>query len=518
MRRRRVLALLLCAFLISGCAPRTADGPDAQARPVALSEARPEDDNVLSSRIFSLACAPDAGFNPYRCTVQSNRTVLSLLYEPLFTVDSSFHAAPYLCESYTSTGDGRTHTLTLRNGVTFSDGSHLRASDVDASIRAAMGSPYYGGRLDHISTITVSSDLELVITTDVAVGVLDSLLNIYVVKASTVNDSIPIGTGPFVSAGDNLHRTGWWRGRAPILTAGTVRLVAAETPNAVRDSFEYGLADLACADPNAGVQMAYHSDYELWDNTTTVMQYIGFNRSSPVFCYESLRRAVSHGIDREAIVSGTAAGFASAAVLPASPNAACYSHQLAENYDRDEAAFRADLEERSVSDLTGADGVLEFYNDYGIQALEGEMIVCMSSDQRVEAAQAVVDSLNAQGFDLTLRALEYENYVAALENGNFDLYYGEVRLSPDFDLSAFFTEKGSLSYGGCADAAAARLCAQAMENSGNAYDLHQEIMDRGLLCPVLFKVYAIYSARGRVTNLTPCLDGVFLQPIEEEKR
>lgn len=143
------------------------------------------------------------------------------------------------------------------------------------------------------------------------------------------------------------------------------------------------------------------------------------------------------------------------------------------------------------------------------------MIVCMNSDQRVAAAQAVVDSLNAQGFDLTLRALEYDSYVAALKNGNFDLYYGEVRLSPDFDLSAFFNEGGSLSYGGCADAKAAQLCAQARENAGNAYDLHQEIMDRGLLCPVLFKVYAIYSARGRVTNLTPCLDGVFLQPMAE---
>lgn len=515
MRGRGGLALLLAAVLLAGCGAGTEDSPNALARPVALSEARPEDDRALASRIFSLACTPSEGFNPYRCTVQSNRTVLSLLYEPLFTVDSNFHAAPYLCESYEATGDGRTHTLTLRRGVTFSDGTALSAEDVTASIRAAMGSPYYGGRLDHISAVTATSDQELTITTDVAVGALDALLNIYVVKAGTVNDSVPLGTGPFVAAGETLHRTGWWRGRAPILTAGTVRLVAAETPNAVRDSFEYGLADLACADPNAGVQMTYHSDFELWDNTTTVMQYIGFNRSSPVFCYEAIRRAVSHGIDRELIVSDTAGGFAQAASLPASPNAECYSKQLADHYDRDEAAFRADLEERSVSDLTGADGILEFYDDYGVRALSGDMIVCMNSDQRVAAAQAVVDSLNAQGFDLTLRALEYDSYVTALETGNFDLYYGEVRLSPDFDLSAFFYDGGSLSYGGCADAAAAQLCAQARENAGNAYDLHQEIMDRGLLCPVLFKVYAIYSARGRVTNLTPCLDGVFLQPIAE---
>lgn len=518
MRGRRVLALLMAAVFLAGCEAAPEEPAGAPAKPAAVLSEEPENEEEIaySSRIFALACVPNEGFNPYRCTTQSNRTVLSLLYEPLFTVDANFQAAPYLCERYEVTGDGRTHTLTLRGGVTFSDGTPLQAEDAAASIRAATGSAYYGGRLDHISTITVTNSRELVITTDVAVGTLDALLNIYVVKADTVNDSVPLGTGPYMAAGDSLYQSGWWRGQEPVLTAATVRLVAAETPVAVRDSFEYGIADLACADPNAGVQITYHSDYELWDNNTTVMQYIGFNRSSPVFCYESMRRAVSHGIDREAIVSGTAGGFGLAASLPASPNAGCYSQQLAADYDQDEADFQADLAERSVSDLTGADGILEFYNDYGIQPLKGTMIVCMSSDQRVAAAQAVVNTLNEKGFDLTLRTLEYDSYVNALENGNFDLYYGEVRLPPNFDLSSFFTDGGSLIYGGGADAAAAQLCGQALENAGNAYNLHKEVMDRGLLCPVLFKIYAIYTARGRVTNLTPCLDGVFLKPIEEE--
>lgn len=518
MKGRGGLALVLTVLLLAGCNAGPDEGPDEPAEPVALMEAEPEKKAEPSTRVFSLACAAGDGFNPYQCTNQSNRTVLSLLYEPLFTVDASFHAAPYLCEKYEPTGDGRTHTLTLRGNVTFSDGTRLTAEDVNASIKAAMGSPYYSERLKHISSITVNSDRELVITTDAAVGSLDALLNVYIVKADTVNDSVPVGSGPYEpdGAGGLRKRNSRWRYNAPVIQAETVRLLAADTPDAVRDTFEYGVSDLACADPNAGTKMMYHSDYELWDNPTTVMQYIGFNRSSSVFRYEALRCAVSHGIDREAIVSDTAGGFGLAASLPASPSAEFYSKQLAENYDFDEAAFREDLEKRSVS--ANGDGVLEFQSDYGVQPLNGVMIVCMNSDQRVEAAQAVVNSLNALGFDLTLKALEYDSYVDALKKGNFDLYYGEVRLSPDFDLSAFFSENGSLSFGGCADARAAQLCIQAMENVGNAYNLHQEIMDRGLLCPVLFKVYAIYSARGRVTNLTPCLDGVFLQPIAEETR
>ncbi len=513
---RRVLAFLLAALLLSGCMPGERKETGVRSEPVALSEAMSEHESAQTPRIFSLAYEPSAGFNPYRCTAQSNRTVLSLLYEPLFTVDSSFNAEPYLCETYEATGDGKTHTLTLRRDVAFSDGTPLTASDVDASLRAAMGSPFYGQRLSHISGIEIESDERLKITTDAAVGALDALLNVYIVQAGTVQEDVPLGTGPFAATGDSLHRTGWWRRQAPVIREGTVRLVAADTPTAVRDSFEYGLADLVCTDPNTGVRIAYHSDFELWDNATTVMQYIGFNMQSPVFMNPSLRIAVSHGIDRDAIVTNTALGFASAAVLPVSPNSSVYSAQLAGEYGFSEPAFQKDLDARSVSDITGDDGILEFYNDYGVQSLSGTMLVCQDSEQRVEAANAVVNALNERGFDLSLQAVDYEDYVYALSRGNFDLYYGEVRLSPDFDLSGFFTQGGNLSYGGGADAAAAQLCARAVENAGNAYDLHLEIAERGLLCPVLFKVNAIYSARGRVTGLTPCLDGVFLQPISED--
>ncbi len=519
MRRRRFLALLLVLALLAGCSSTPEEPvetePDTPEETAPGETARPEEPapEQAAPHTFSLAYEPSRGFNPYQCTTQTNRTVLSLLYEPLFTVDSNFHASPYLCASYTSTGDGRTHTLRLRPNVTFSDGSPLTASDVAASLRAAMGSNYYGQRLRHVSTISVVSDTELTISTDAAVGALDALLSVYIVKSGTEGVDIPTGTGPYAAEGDSLRRTAWWRAQTPIPAEEMIRLVAADTPTAVRDNFEYGLADLVCTDPNAGTRVAYHSDFELWDNATSVMQYIGFNLNSPVFSYSAIRASLTHAINREAIVSETAAGFASAAILPASPNAACYSRQLAERYGPDESAFSALLDSCDVSDITGDDGILEFYTETGIQPLSGTMIVCLSSDQRVAAAQAVVNTLNERGFDLTLKPLEYEDYVEALEQGSFDLYYGEVRLSPDFDLSEFFNEGGSLSYGSIADAVAAPLCARAVENAGNAYDLHREIMDRGLLCPVLFKVYAIYTARGLVTGLTPCLDGVFLQPI-----
>ncbi len=514
MRARLTAAALLLA-LLAGCAAPAAQSDSAPLPTASEPEAPQAQLPSGPSGPFGLAWDPAAGLNPYDCLALSNRTVLSLLYEPLFAVDASFTATPYLCAQMESSGDGRTHTLTLREGVTFSDGTALTAADVAASIRAAQNSDYYGDRLDLISSVTATSDQTLTVTTSAACGSLDALLNIYVVQSGTVGDTAPVGTGPYRLSGETLIRSDWWRGTAPVVDEPSISLTAATTATELRDVFEYGDATLACTDPNIGNYLAYHTDFELWNNNTTVMQYVAFNRNSPVFAYQAIRALVTWAVDRDAIVSSTANGFATAAVLPASPFAAVYDSALAAEYDYDPDAVSAALAAAGISDLSDGDGILDIYTDSGTQSLRGTLVVSGESEQRVAAAQAVVDALNGWGFDLSLRALAYDDYVSALRNGNYDLYYGEVRLSPDFDLGVFFDTDGNLSYGSIADGEAAQLCARARENEGNAYDLYRYVLEQGLLCPILFKTYAIYSDRGSVTGLTPCLDGVFLQPFSD---
>ena len=50
---------------------------------------------------------------------------------------------------------------------------------------------------------------------------------------------------------------------------------------------------------------------------------------------------------------------------------------------------------------------------------------------------------------------------------------------------------------------------EALANSGNRYNLHEQIMEEGNLIPVLFRSYAIYATRGVVTDLTPARDHIF---------
>ena len=92
--------------------------------------------------------------------------------------------------------------------------------------------------------------------------------------------------------------------------------------------------------------------------------------------------------------------------------------------------------------------------------------------------------------------------------GDYDLYYGQVKLSPNFDLSNFFNGS-SLGNGGITSEAMLKLCKDALGNSGNYYSLHETILKNGMLCPVLFKAYAVYATRGIITNMVPAVDNVF---------
>lgn len=510
--RVKLIALLLCLLLLAGCAAEPADTP---APDLPSETTAPEQDAPETSSVFSLPYEPDADFNPYSCMSLTNRTVISLVFEPLFAVTAEFEPSPYLCASYEMSGDAMTHTLTLRENVTFSDGSPLTAADAAASLNAAKGSAYYGQRLRKIESITATASNVITIKTYAPCGTLAQLLNIPVTKSGTAQSASPVGTGPYSLGNAQLARVSWWRDATPAVDAATIPLVEISSISNLRDRFEYGDISLACTDPNIGVRAAYHSDYELWSNNTTIMQYLGFNLNSPAFVYTPVRASITYLIDREQLVADTASGFAAAAVLPAAPQSAVYDQKLADNYAYNPAAFSAAMSASSISDISENDGVLEVFNDSGTQALRGTMIVCGSSEQRVGAAQSVVDMLNGAGYALTLKVLDYSAYLSALQRGEFDLYYGEVRLSPDFDLGAFFEAGGALSYGSLADETMALLCNQMRENAGNAYDLYEKIMERGLICPILFKNYAIYAERGAISNLTPCIDGVFTQPIAE---
>ena len=370
--------------------------------------------------------------------------------------------------------------------------------------------------IDNIDEILTVADGIMVARGDMGVEI--DFTEIPIIQKDTMEQDVPPGTGPykFESTERLVRNTDWWQDSAPLVDYDEITLTSVSTTAEIRDNFEYENINMVLTDPNSAAYAGFHNDYELWDAKSPIMQYVGYNINSKVFSNYGLRSAITYAIDREHIATDIMGGFAQAAVLPASPDAPFYDVKLANTYGYSLTKFQQQLESASVEDMDH-DGTLDLYVSslgYAVP-VSGTMIVCSSSYQRVEAATEVVNALNALGFKITLKTLELSEFRQALQTGNFDLYYGEIRLSNNFDLTPFFSASGSMCYGGLDDSVMLNLCTQALANNGNSYNLYKRLCERGYITPVLFKNLAVYTTRGSIAHPTDYIDWFLIPPADE---
>lgn len=495
--KRTIAFLLALVLLLSGCAVQEVGSP-SQSSAESEAEAPTEPTTVTKEDgSFGLSYIPSYGFNPYTCVATVNRATFSLLYESLFIVSHEFRAVPVLCESFRVSNDGKTYYFKLLDGVTFSDGSALTAADVLASVQAARKSSLYRARLTHILDMSAEGST-FIVALDTPYENFAAMLDIPIVKAGSEEASEPVGSGPYARRGSALvRRTDWFATQTLPVEAESIPLLAVETTNELRDAFEFGGTDLVYCDPNSVASGGYRCDYEAWEVPTTVMHYLGFNIARGYFANETLRTAITFAVDREKISNEIYHGFAKPSVLPCSPTSDLYDDQLAEDYDYAPGKF---------AEAVQASGVTTSDNYVGHV---GTFLVCSDDPTRVDTAERILEVLTGAGLHMQLKSLEREEYLDALEDGDFDLYYGEVRLTTNFDLTEFFSQYGDLRYGKINDTGLATLCTDALKNSGSYFELCSQLVKRAPICPVLFKSYAVYVTRGMLSAITPGVDYVF---------
>ena len=502
---KKTIAILLCLATVlssfSGCSPAhepsayepTGDALELEGD-VEATKAAGDGDQTLSLTYFE-----DRTLNPIKSTDYTNRVLMPLIYQGLFAVNRENEVIPILCKSYTVTTDLLTYEFTIEPNATFSDGTPVKASAVAASLREARSSNFYGGRMRYMESIRATEEGTVKIKLSKANENLPLLLDIPIVKKDEVDNARPLGTGPYVLGGTEgnrylTRRANWWCESSDLLiTAQRIPLLQAQSIANIRDNFEFADVGVVCTDPGSDRYVEYRCDYELWDCETGIFVYLGINSESSVLKKKAVRQAISRGIDRDRLVDSYYRGFAMAAELPASPNSPYYTETLAQEYAYDPLAF--------------ADGAKS------LQGKTIQLLVNKDDSLRVKVAEEIGRMLNACGVIVEVVSKKTNAYKTALENGNYDLYLGQTKLSPNMDLSPFFSSSGELNYGGLADVSVYNLCLQAMENQGNYYTLHQTVMSDGYLCPILFRSYAVYAARGLLTDLQPARDNLFCYSI-----
>lgn len=498
-----IFAMLCLTF--AGCGEKEEEPyvPTGSALEYEGDEYLEDDEDDGSDQSFSLAYYPNRSLNPMVSTDFTNRTLFSLIYQGLFSVDRNYEAIPILCKSYQVSPNNKTYTFYLED-ATFSDGTRVTVEDVLATYAAAKESNYYGGRFTHILEIAASDDGGITFQLSTPYESLPLILDIPILKASEIEAERPLGTGPYVLVdrlgGTSLQRRGeWWCSADMEVTASIIPLVEATSATDIRDEFEFGDVGLVCADPCTYNYAEFRSDFELWDCDNGYFLFLAFNVSyseDGLFEDQQLRAAFTYAIDRAMISEDIYRGYARPTTIAADPNSPYYSESLAAKYEYDSMKFM---------------GILEKY--YITRPIK--LLVNSDDRLRLQTAREIARMLTEQGLVTETVEKASTEFSKAITRGDYDLYLGRTKLSANMDLSCFFHGAGAMRRNGVADPDTYQLCVNALANHGNYYNLHQKVADDARIVPILFYGYSIYAERGLLSDLEPSRDNVFFYSLNK---
>lgn len=478
-------SLLLPALLLTGCWQEELPEDTGLISPGEELPQEPEPELLLPES-FSLPYAPDQSLDPIDCPDGPQQTAASLICEGLFRLTPDLETENLLCESYTYDSERYAYTFTLRSGVLFSDGSPLTARDVRAALERARQSERYRARLAHISSIS-AGDGTVTITLSRPNTGFPALLDIPISKES---GGVPLGTGPYFLSQDEdgaflAANPAWWQGGGqPVERIG---LTEASGQDAVLYRFSSHEVQLITADLTGTNPAVLTGSVNQWEADTAVLQYVGLNTAAAPLDDAALRCALGECLNREHIVSGFLSGHGRAAQFPVSPRSPLYPQEL-------EIRFSADAPVQAVS-RTGY-----------VPERTLTLLVNGENSFKTAVADYLAESFTAAGVPVETRVLPWEEYAAALEAGDFDLYYGEVRLTADWDLSPLLSSGGALNYGGWMDAETDGLLAayNAAENRTAAMEaLCSRLRQQSPILPVCFKSTSVLTQTGVLKELTP---------------
>ena len=139
-------------------------------------------------------------------------------------------------------------------------------------------------------------------------------------------------------------------------------------------------------------------------------------------------------------------------------------------------------------------------------------LVATGNTNRMEVAVYIAASIAELGFQVIIDDRPYDEFLQALQVGDFDLYYGQVRLQADFDLSELLF--GSLAFGGTSTLVDSRLhddfMASGQSDRGErAARLSHAILTEAPFTVIGFRHLTVATQRGVVIGMQPTQDNLY---------
>ena len=386
-------------------------------------------------------------------------------FSGLYTYNAEGHTVPACATGYTVSDDGLTYTVTLREGLKWSDGSDLTAADFEYAWKRAASTATladygymfagFAGYPDELNvTAKDATTFEFVLTAPCAyIEDLMAFPTFYPVKQAAVEAYKDWQTSPggwcqdagFVSNGAYVctewnHDTSMTYEKNPYwydadkVTINKLQFMLSADDTAIYSAYNAGDVDFIDTVPTNEIASLKDVNPEFHIIDALGTYYAAFNCKSALFADKTpeqaacMREAFSILIDRDYIIENVAqCGQKPAnAFIPfgmADGNGGIFKTDLVEQGYFDPFAINNDYEgtvEKARTLLKAAgykfgdDGMLSAETPISLEYLTNE------ATSHVKIAEAMQQDLAAIGIDMTIKQCDWNVFLQERKNGNFD--------------------------------------------------------------------------------------------------
>ncbi len=354
-------------------------------------------------------------------TDEVSQKIQQLVFSTLLGLNDRLEVVGHLATGWTSPTP-TTYLVSLRHGVLFHDGHELTSDDVVYTFTSLLDpefiSPRKGAyrmldRVEPVDRYTVRFTLK----EPFGSFPVNLVIPIVPKDAGAGLRNVPIGTGPykFVSfAVDDrvvlAPFAGYFEG-APANAGVVVKVVPDDTMRGLE--LRKGAVDLVVNDlaPDIVHQLRDEPALQVVEGAGSDYAYVGINLRDPVLKDVRVRRALSHAVDRDAIVTYLRRGLASPAVGILPPMSWAFAPDVAA-FPFDPAAAGRLLDEAGYRDPDGAGPAPRLHLTLKVSSTEFNRL--QSSVLQQDFARV--------GVDLDVRTYEFATLYADVLKGNFQLF------------------------------------------------------------------------------------------------
>jgi len=390
--------------------------------------------NDRQSLILGIVSATTNRTNPLTPVEREFMSLTALVYESMIVLDDDYLPKPHLADKWESSGEGSTWTFTLREGVTFHDGTPLTSADVVATVNEILrlandetnpNKGAYASLRYFINKIAAPDERTVVITTGRKNFGFLYAMNFPILPAAQVQLDNPAGSGPYrveqFQPADYIWlsvNSSWWGGR-PAITE--ISALFHTTNRELISSYEYNRVDAILTRSMTAAQ--YRSSVSSLNLTYRTKQFeaLMLNHLSYELEDVRVRKAIRAALNLNAIAQNAYMGMAMRTDTPLPSGTWMYS--------ADDTVYRQNIElANQLLDEAGwvdtnDDGIRDMVRNGKLVKLSLRFYAYEEQDNsvRLNAAAQIASQLLTVGIEARLSVMSFKEVREKLEAGSFDM-------------------------------------------------------------------------------------------------